>query len=142
MSLDYMESKLLNTIKRRMFTELTDSLQQHSGYRDKVKAYHKFPYKERPMMGVVLKNASATRQRLSADDYATTLRSHVALVNAANREGRVLKWVWEDERNLTKYQKNEDVSLQCSGDANFGTNRIFKLSKKPIVAGPYNTKIA
>ena len=140
--MDYFESKLLQNIKRRLFDELTDTLQQHSGYRDKVKAYHKFPYKERPMMGVVIKNVSASRQRLSSDDYATTMLSHVALANAETKEGRILKWVWEDEVHLTGYQKNEDVSSQLSGDTSFGTNRVFRLSRKSIVAGPFNTKIA
>ena len=48
----------------------------------------------------------------------------------------------KDQVNLVKYQKNEDVSSQLSGDINYGTNRVFKVSKKPIVAGPFNTKTA
>jgi hypothetical protein len=94
------------------------------------------------MMGVVLRNASATRQRLSPDDYASEVCSHVALASAKNKEGRILKWVWEDQNNLTKYQVNEDVSSQLQGDTNFGTNRVFRISRKPIVSGPFNTKIA
>jgi hypothetical protein len=141
-AMDYMESKLLSTIKRRLFDELTDTLQKHANYRDKVKVFHKFPYKERPMMGVVLKNASGSRQRLSADDYAAEMSSHLALAAAKNKEGRVLKWVWEDQVNLVKFQKDEDLSSQLSGDTVNGTNRVFKVSKKPMVAGPFNTEIA
>jgi hypothetical protein len=140
--MDYMDSRLLRSVKRRIFDELTDSLQQNSIYRDKVKAYHKFPYKERPMMGIVLKNASSSRQRLSPDDYAAELSSHVALASAKDKEGRILKWVWEDQTNLTKYQPNEDVSSQLSGDTNFGTNRVFTVQHKPIVAGTFNSKTA
>jgi hypothetical protein len=140
--MDYMDSRLIRSVKRRLFDELTDTLQHHTNYRDKVRAYHKFPYTERPMMGVILSNASGSRQRLSADDYAADVSSHVALASAKDKEGRVLKWVWEDQNNLTRFQLNEDVSSQLRGDANFGTNRVFIVGHKPIVSGPFNTKIA
>lgn len=142
MGMDYTDSRLLRSVKRRLFDEVTDSLQQHANYRDKVKVYHKFPYSERPQMGILLRNNSASRQRLSADDYSATVSSHVALASAKNKEGRILKWVWEDQTNLTKYQVNEDVSSQLQGDSNFGTNRVFTVSHKPIVSGMFNTKIA
>lgn len=142
MSLDYFDNNLLRTVKRRLFAELTDSLQQHSGYRNKVKVYHKFPYKERPMFGVVLKNASATRTRLSPDDFAATLSSHVSLARAEGFEGRLLKWVWEDELKVTEPIYNEDLSSQLSGSPSFGTNRVFTVANPPIMAGQYTSNIA
>lgn len=142
MSLDYFDSKLNQTIKNRLFDELSDTIQKHINYRDKVKVYHKFPYKERPMMGVVLKNISARRIQTSSDDFACEMSSHLALAGAEGLDSRVLKWVWEDQNNLTKYQLNEDLTSQLSGDTAIGTNRVFYVSKKSIVAGPFNTKIA
>jgi hypothetical protein len=132
-----MENNLLRVIKSRIMDELTWSIQRHQLFRDKVEVFHKFPYKERPMMGVVLKNASSSRIKLSADDHAGTLKSHVALARAENHEGNFLEWVWEDFNNLTKLQKNEDLSAQVTGD-----NRFFKVSKKPILSGLNNTNIA
>jgi hypothetical protein len=136
--MDYMDSRLLRVIKRRFFAEITDSLQQHSNFR-KVECYHKFPYTEQPMMGIVIKGATAVRQKLSSDDFSCVLKSHTALTTVKNSKnnGRVLCWVWEDEVNLTKYLKNVDLSLQVTG-----SNRVFKVDKKPIVSGPFNTKIA
>lgn len=142
MGTDYTDSRLMRSVKRRLFDELTDTLQQHVNYRDKIKAYHKFPYKERPMMGVVLRNASASRHRLSPDDYAAEVSSHVALASAKNKDGRILKWVWEDPNNLTKYQSREDLSSQLQGDTTHGTNRVFRVARKPIVSGLFNTTIA
>lgn len=142
MALDYFDSNLLRSVKSRMFAELTDSIQQHSVYRDKVKAYHKFPYKERPMFGVVLKNASGTRQPLSSDDYAGTMSSHVSLARAEGKEGRILKWVWEDELKVTEPVYNEDLSSQLSGGTSFGTNRVFTVAHPPIMAGQYTSNIA
>ena len=134
---------LLNTIKRRFLNELQDTIEQNENYANKVKVYHKFPYDEIPMMGVVLRGvSSATRMRLSPDDYATTQLSCLSLAGAGNHPGRVLKWVNEDQNNLVKYMRKEDLSSQLSGTINFGTNRIFKTSKKPIVAGPFNLKRA
>lgn len=142
MSVDYFDDNLLRVVKDRVFRELEDSLQQHSGYRDRVNVYHKFPYKERPMFGVVLKNASATRMRLSADDYAATASSYVSLARAQGKEGRILKWVWEDEYGITTVVKDEDVSSQLTGSASFGTNRVFQVQNPPIMAGQYVSEIA
>ena len=140
--MDYMESKLLTSMKRRLFDELQNSVEKHANYRNKIKVFHKFPYKERPMMGIVLKGMSATRMQLSSDDFSATMSSHLALAGAETKEGRILKWVNEDQINLTKYQKDEDLSYQLSGDTDIGTNRVFTVNHKPIVAGPFNTKMA
>lgn len=132
-----MESNLLKAIKLRVMEELRDSVQQHVAYRDKVNVYHKFGFKERPMMGVVLKNASASRIKLSADDYAGELKSHLALAREKNKEGKLLEWVWEDSTNLTKYANNEDISSQIDG-----ISRIFTVSNRPIISGYNNTETA
>jgi hypothetical protein len=146
MPLDYMDSRLVAPIKKRLFDEIQNSIEKHANYRDKVKVFHKFPYKERPMMGVVVKNASsATRMRLSADDYAAQMSSLLALAGAEGKDSRVLKFVWEDQNNVTKFQRDEDLSSQITGDPAYptiGTNRVFTVNHKPIVAGPFNTKFA
>jgi len=137
-----MESNLLNSAKRRVLRELNDTIQNNPVYRDQLKVYHKFPYKERPMRGVILRNASATRIKLSADDYAADLKSHVAIAKAQNYEGKFLDWVWEDSTNITKKVYQEDVSSQITGTASVGTNRVFQVSNYPIVSGKFNTLIA
>jgi hypothetical protein len=137
-----MESNLLNVTKRRVLRELNETIESNPLYRDTLKCYHKFPYKERPMRGVVLRNSSASRVKLSPDDYAADLKSHVATARSGNSEGKFLDWVWEDEHNITKYVIDEDVSSQITGDSSVGTNRVFQLAHYPIVSGPLNTKVA
>lgn len=132
-----MESNLLRATKRRVLRELNDTIEHNPVYRDNLKVYHKFPYKERPMRGIILRNASASRIKLSADDYAADLKSHVALARAGNYEGKFLDWVWEDQENVTKYVNNEDLSSQITG-----TTRVFQVAHYPIVAGNFNTAIA
>jgi hypothetical protein len=131
-----MENNLLSVVKSRVMSELTESIQRHQLFRDNVEVYHKFPYKERPMMGVVLRNTSSSRIKLSADDHAGTLKSHIALARAENHEGAFLDWVWEDFNNLTKLEEYEDLSSQVTG-----TNRFFNVSKQ-MISGYNNTKLA
>lgn len=121
--------------------ELTDSVQNHMVFRDKVRVYHKFPYSERPDMGIYLKNASANRVRLSPDDYAGELKSHLAIARAQYKAGSFLEWVWEDETNLTGYERDEDLTPQITGDARIGTTRLFDVSKQ-IISGHHNTAFA
>ena len=137
-----MDFNLLRVVKRRLMWELREAVEKHTIYRDKVEVYHKFPYKERPNMGVVLKNASSNRQKLSPDDFAGTLKSHLALAHAENKAGRFLEWVWEDEEHNTVYIVDEDVSSQITGTATVGTNRAFYTANKPVISGDGNTKIA
>lgn len=136
-----MEINLLRSVKLRLMDELRYVVEKNEVYRDKCLIYHKFPYRERLQMGIVLRNASGQRQRLSADDHAGTHKSHLALARAENNEGRFLQWVWEDLNNLTSYQRNEDVSSQTRGTPTFGENRVFQVAK-PMLAGPDNTAIA
>ena len=137
-----MEINLLRSVKFRVLDELRGAISAHQVYKDKVKVQHKFSYKERAMMSVVLRNASANRIKLAADDHAGTLKSHLALARAENREDSFLEWVWEDRFHTTKVHVNEDLSGQIVGSASFGENRVFSTQNKPIVSGRNNTQIA
>ena len=136
-----MEINLLRSVKYRVMDELRYAIQENLVYKDKVEAYHKFPYDERPMMGVILRNASGSRVKLSADDHAATLKSHFTLAKAQNKQGKFIQWVWEDALHTTSYQVKEDVSSQTSGSPTFGTNRVFNISRQ-MVSGPNNTLFA
>lgn len=134
-----MQIGMLMAVKYRVMDELRWSVQANQVYRDKVKIFHKFPYKEREMQGIVLRNASANRVKLSADDHAGTLKSYLGLARAENCEGNFLSWVWEDRVHTTSYVTDEDLSSQITGSATYGTNRVFYTQYKPIVSGPGNT---
>ena len=137
-----MESNLLRATKLRIIRELNDTIEQNPDYRDDIKVYHKFPYEERPMHGVILRNSSATRIKLSADDYAGDLKSHLTLAKAETYESLFLDWVWEDSTNMTDHIVEEDLSSQITGTSTVGTTRLFYTQYKPIIAGYNNTDIA
>jgi hypothetical protein len=131
-----MKINLFESIKTRIFDELEDSIGRNSAYKDKVKVYHKFPYKERVSSGVVLKNASFNRLKLSPDDFIGHLKSHFASARAGNNPGEFLDWVWEDTNNMVN-RSEDDVSSQVDG-----STREFQVDNFPITAGPGNTELA
>ena len=120
-----MQNDLLRNVKYRLLDELRYAIEKHQIYSDSVKCYHKFPYQERPSMGVVLKNASSSRIKLSADDNAGTLKSHLTLAKAENKPSGCLDWVWEDAVHMTELQQDEDLSSQIQGTSTYGQNRFF-----------------
>lgn len=132
-----MESNLIRAIKARIFDELADSANKHPGYDSRIKIFHKFPEEERPQMGILVKNSSASRIRMSADDFVGDMRSHLALASDTDHEGVAVEWVWEDFQNLTKSVTREDVSSQLNP-----TTRVFYTAHKPIVSGEHNSKAA
>ena len=134
-----MQNDLLRTVKYRIMEEIRYAVQKHQVFRDKVEVFHKFPIKERNSMGVILRNASASRIKLSADDSAGTLKSHLALAKAENKPSGCLEWVWEDANNMTGLKSSEDLSSQILGTSTYGQNRVFYTSIKPIISGPNNT---
>lgn len=136
------QTELLRSIKLRVLDELRNAVQEHEVYRSFVNCYHKFPYSERPMAGIVLRGASSSRIKLSADDHAGTVKSYVALAKAENVEGKFLEWVWEDSVNLTQQVYQEDVSSQTTGSPTFGENRVFHVAHYPILSGMNNLKYA
>lgn len=132
-----MENHLLTAVKRRVMDELTDSLQRHPIYKD-VQVYHKFhALKERQQAGVVLRNASGSRIKMSADDFIGTLQSHLTLARVKTSPGTSLEWVWEDQANITTSVSGEDAT--ASLDA---TRRVITVQHFPITSGPGNTEHA
>jgi len=129
-----MDINLLTAVKRRVMYELRSAINEHYNFKG-TEVYHKFPYTERPDRGVVLRNASSSRIKLSPDDFAYTLKSYVGLARAENHPGRFLDWVWESRLKTTARVDDEDLSSQIDGTATNGTNRFFYTQYKPILAG-------
>ena len=132
-----MYNRLFFAIKQRIIGEIIDTFTKHPAFTDKIKVYHKFPYGERIQYGVVLRNTGSGMIRMSADNYLGELKSHVALARAENFPGYSIEWVREDARYVTSYQEDEDVSSQLGP-----TQRLFQVSKPPIVSGLGNTDLA
>lgn len=96
--------------------ELEACLQRHPRYKD-VSVYHKFhTMKERQQAGVILRGASGTRVKLSADDHMGQLVSFCNVSNIAGTPGVSLDWVWEDQLHLTLHYVDNDVTSLVQGD--------------------------
>ena len=131
-----MDINLLEAVKTRLFDELEETLGRNTLFKDKIKVFHKFPYKERVPHGVVLKNISFSRVKLSPDDFVGVLKSHCTTAHAEDLPGEFLEWVWEDTNNIVRGVK-EDVSAQITG-----SNRVIQLANKLLTAGMGNTNLA
>jgi len=136
-----MDINLLTAVKRRIMYELRSAINEHLNFKG-TEVYHKFPYTERPDRGIVLRNTSSSRIKLSPDDFAYTLKSYVALARAENYGGKFMQWVWENREETTEFAEDEDLSSQITGTATNGTNRFFYTTHKPILAGYNNDVIA
>jgi len=123
-------------VKRRILDETEDAFLGHPAFSEKVKVYNKFPYDERVQFGIILRNASSSLIRLSADNFLSDLYSHVKVAKQGTHPGIAIEWVRENEGNITEYVIDEDVSSQLDP-----TIRIFTTAY-PILAGPNNTDYA
>ena len=111
-----MENRLLTVAKDRVMDELEASLQRHPRYKN-IQVYHKFhTLKERQQAGVILRGASASRQKMSADDCIGTLSSLCYVANLQGFPGSSIEWVWEDGKNITALNKEVDVTSLLARD--------------------------
>lgn len=130
-----MYQRLMYAIKRRILDECEDAFKEHPAFSEKVKVYNKFPYNERIQFGLILRNASASLIRLSADNFMSDLYSHVKLAKQGTNPGIAIEWVRENEGNITEWVE-ENVSSQLNP-----TLRVFNTAY-PITAGFNNTDYA
>lgn len=87
---------LVGALKRRLILELKDSFGRHPLY-EKIVPFieNKFSFNERPQFGIVVKNSSANKVALSADNFVGTVQSHVMLAYVG-QPAYPLEWVRED----------------------------------------------
>jgi hypothetical protein len=97
---------LTQAIKRRLILELKDSFSRHPIY-EKIVPFiqNKFAFDERPQFGIIVKNATANRVGLSADNFIGTVQSYVMLAYIKHPV-YPLEWVRED---LNCVRENGDV---------------------------------
>jgi len=102
---------LINATKNRVILELKDVLSRHPAYKD-LEIFNRFPYIERVQEGIVVKNSSANRMPLSADNFQGTAYSLTTFGNHKYNKGLSLEWVKEDEAHLTGWMYRQDFSIQ------------------------------
>lgn len=87
---------LVQSLKRRLILELKDSFSRHPVY-EKVVPFiqNKYAFDERPQYGIVVKNSTANKVSLSADNFIGTVESHVMLAYIG-LPVYPLEWVRED----------------------------------------------
>ena len=104
---------LSRAIKRRMIGELQDSFSRHHFYKKIVPFIQdKFAYEERPQYGLVVKNVSASKLQLSADNFVGHLVSYIQKADVLGSDGTSIEWIREDTRAITE---NDSVFPSAPG---------------------------
>lgn len=97
---------LTQAIKRRLVLELKDSFSRHPYYEKVVPFIQNHEaFDERPQFGIIVKNSTANKVSLSADNFVGTVQSHVMLAYVKHPVWP-LEWVRED---LNCIRENGDV---------------------------------
>lgn len=116
-----MYNYLINATKHRVILELKDVFSRHPAYKN-LEIYNRFPYTERIQEGVVVKNSSASRMPLSADNFQGSVYSLTTFAKHKDNKGLSLEWVKEDEAHLTSWVYKQNFSSQIpfgyQGDKN------------------------
>jgi hypothetical protein len=102
---------LINAAKNRIITELREAFSKLPDFKD-IPIVNKFPYEERIQEGIIVRNSSASRVALSADNYQGIVTSYVCLAKNSNFPGKSIEWVREDDAHLAEWIVREDFSSQ------------------------------
>jgi len=129
-----MYNYLINATKHRVILELKDVFAQHPAYKD-LEIYNRFPYTERVQEGVVIKNSSASRFALSADNFQGTAYSLCTFAKHKDNKGLSLEWVKEDEAHLCSWMYRQDFSSQIPDGYISDKNITINLNEHMVKGG-------
>jgi len=122
-----MYNYLVNAAKNRLILELRNAFDKHPIFKT-LEIYNRFPYNERIQEGVIIKNSSANRVALSADNYQGTVFGYTTYAKHSNYPGLSIEWVREDDAHLSTWIYKEDFSFQFTQ-----ANTIITLNDTPLV---------
>jgi len=112
-----MYNYLINASKQRIIDELRDVFKKHPLYND-VEILNRFPNAERLQEGIILKNTSANRVPLAADNFQGNISSYCTYAKHGNSPGTSIEWVREDSLHITERIVREDYSDQFTEENN------------------------
>src|SRR3990172_3753239 len=124
-----MYNHLVNATKNRVITELKEAFKKHPYFKT-LEIYNRFPYNERIQEGIIIKNSSANKVALSADNFQGTVFGYCTFANYKNSPGMSLEWVREDESHLCNWVYKVDVSSQFTT-----TNKLISFPDNMVKGG-------
>lgn len=109
-----MFADLSENIKRRILLELREFWSKDPKYKDSLvnNIQGRFSFDERPQQAIILKSASASPIKFSADHYQGILESYCQLFRAFGKLGTSIEWIKEDSRAI---QKNNGLFPSAPG---------------------------
>jgi len=96
---------LTEAVQRLFTSELRRFWQYHPEYQGIVdKIIGKYSFRERPQMGIIVKNSSGNMVGLSGDNFQGTVMSYVYLAHVDGKLGMSVEWVRENYRAIQANQ--------------------------------------
>lgn len=135
-----MYNHLVNATKNRVIQELKDYFSRHPVFKT-LEIYNRFPFNERIQEGIIIKNSSANRTPISADNFQGNVYNYVTFANYKNFPGLSLEWVREDDLHLSTYYYRQDFSgnlsntLPTGGTSSNPLNVIVTLNESMVKGG-------
>ena len=114
-------------LKSRLLRDLRRVFSRYAGWAEIVPYIRdSYALKEKPQVGVILKDVSGSYLPLSADDMVGSYISHVLWSRLRDRDSGFIAWILEDEENILA-SVELDVSSQVTG-----ANSAFTLDHSAI----------
>lgn len=129
---------LVNAAKNRIILELKDFYSRNPVFKH-LEITNRFPFNERVQEGIIIKNSSANKVPLSADNFQGNVFSYTTFANHSNFPGTSIEWVREDDCHIANRVIKEDYSNQFTTQNSFITlmNTMHKSSKDLNFADNY-----
>jgi len=118
---------LVNATKNRVISELKEAFACHPNFKD-LEVLNKFPYEERLQEGIIIRNSSAGRVPLSADNFQGSVCGYTAVAGHSGSPSKSIEWVREDDVHLSERVIKEDFSGQFTNFPQL--NITIKLNEK------------
>jgi hypothetical protein len=125
-----------------MINELKDSFSRHRVYK-KVVPYiqDRLALDERVQYGIVVKNASASKVQLSADNFVGHVISYIQKANTENGDGSSIEWIREDTRAIVDNDPTGATFPSPAGvyyvnwtsDTQFTVNPLLSVTREHLV---------
>jgi len=142
---------MVNALKTRVIDELKLLFRRHPTYKN-LEIYNRYLNLERVQEGIIVRNTTASRIPLAADNFQGNVYGFATLAKHSNFPGLSIEWVREDMEHLTTHHIKYDVSSQFQ---NFNTvitlpeqmvkgktNLVFADNMKDVEVFVNNQKIA
>lgn len=132
--------RVTNTVKKILINEIKEVIKDHPDFYD-VDVRNKFKGLERDKKSIIVMNASASKMKLSINNFLGTIESFSTLANLKEKRGNALEWIRDDLKNIKSLVPAGFYILHMDTDKSFIIEQYISFSELlfPEYEGPNKT---